>query len=200
MKRLLGITTLALALVAVSAPRASAWTNVNFGVGLNFSWQSANTNWFWGAIRNGPVGVEPDWSGAHGPGCRRNGGFYGAPAGFAGPVDYGAAGAYGAPAGYGPAASGVPGPGWVAPNPAPTNQEPPAKKDGKDNKDNKDNNDQVQRTLYSAYYQSAYPQAGYNYGAYAPAYSYSPAYYYGAGYYPYGGGYYQQVPSYWQGR
>ena len=175
MKKLLGIGTLALALTALATPRASAWSNFHFGVGLDISYQAGNNCFLWGLFRNGPTGFEPgNW--AYGPGP----GFF--PNGFGGPAP--------APAyGYGdPGYAAAPAPGWTAPPPRP--QPPPAKKD------NKGDSDQA-RTMYSSSYyqavsypQASYPQAGYNYGQ---------AYPYGGSYYPYGAGSYYHAPSYWYG-
>jgi hypothetical protein len=170
MRKLLSISTVALALVAVSAPRASAWSNFHFGIGMDVSLQGGNNCLLWGAFRSGPAGCETPlpcfagpWAGA---------GYW--PAFGDGP-DYGGVSYHGGES----AVPGAQAPSWVAPNPSPSGREPPAKKGSKNNKDD---NDQV-RTLYPAAY---YPQAGYPagaYGYYAPAYS-SPAY--------------LPAPSYWR--
>jgi hypothetical protein len=167
MKKLLGIAALALVLAAVSAPRASAWTNFHFGVGLDISYQAGNNNFMWGLFRNGPAGYETPL----GPGCGAGAcagypGYGYGPAAFAAPV-YG-----GAPVVNGQA------PNWVAP---PPNPQPPAK----DKKAT--DSDTVRTTVPAAYYQTT--PAPYGYGAYTPSY-------YGTGYYPYSTGY-SQAPSYW---
>jgi hypothetical protein len=164
MKKLLGISMMALVLAAVSAPRASAWANFNFGVGLNLSFQSANNCWLWGAIRNGPTGMEgSNWAYGPAPGL---GGMCATPyynAGYAYP--YGAA--VTAPA---PAVTTAPAPTWVAPAPTPG-----AKKDNA-----------PAGTQRSSYFQPvAYPGAntyaptGYSAYPQSPAYFQAPSYWYG---------------------
>jgi hypothetical protein len=55
MKRFLMGCTLAVALLAMSEQKASAWSKFNFGVGLNIGWEKADNSWLWGFYRNGPV-------------------------------------------------------------------------------------------------------------------------------------------------
>jgi hypothetical protein len=181
MKRLLGFGMLALALSAVSAPRASAWTNVHFGVGLNFSYQGGNNTSLWGLWRNGPTGAEgSDW--AFGPQAP----FYKCL------PPYGNHGM-----GYGPAAMGAPPvgePGWTAPPPA------PAKKDEKNEKKDGEQTGTGRATSFQAV---AYPHTYYAAPSYPstpaqPAYSYAPASYYTPPSYGWAGSYYQPQ-EYYQG-
>jgi hypothetical protein len=178
MKKLLGIGALALALVAVSAPKASAWTNFHFGIGLDISYQAGNNCFLWGLWRNGPAGNETPLGPCFGccpgyPGC------FGYGAAFAGPV-------YGGPIYADPAYAGAPAgmngqnSNWVAP---PPNPQPPTNKDKK-----KNSNEPTATTVPASYYQpvGSYPTAPYSYGAYT-----QPGYY--------GNGYFQ-APSYWYGR
>lgn len=46
---------LALGLLACPQQQADAWIKVQFGVGLNFSFESGNNSWFWGAFNNGQI-------------------------------------------------------------------------------------------------------------------------------------------------
>ncbi len=55
MKKLLGLGVVALGLALVSIQEASAWSNVKFGVGLNFQWQAANNAVGKHLWRNGPT-------------------------------------------------------------------------------------------------------------------------------------------------
>jgi hypothetical protein len=192
MKKLLGIATLALACVAVSTPRASAWSNFHFGVGLDLSYQGAGNCVLWGLWRGSNVdGSVPPCFGSNG---------------YAAGYGYGAPGYDGAVVGDGhgypgyPAVGGQTPPGWVAPAPTPGGQPAPDKKDnGKKNDD-----DQARAMQRAAYY---YQAAGYtqNPGAAQPynyygQYPYPAAYPYGAGSYPYGASYYQTPSYWWQGR
>jgi hypothetical protein len=154
---------LALTLAAVAAPRAHAWAKFNFGVGLNLSYEAANNCWLWGALRNGPTGVEyPNW--ANGSIFDHNG-------------NYGN-GLYNSnvPPGYGyPAGPGDP--SWTPPAPTP----------GKDGKGA--NPDNTKKTSYFqpvAYPYADYGQGGYSSGSpsyYAWPYNYgyyqAPSYWYG---------------------
>src|SRR4051812_21402178 len=54
MKRFLVACSLALALTALAEQKASAWSKFNFNVGLNVSYEAAETNFLWGAFRSGP--------------------------------------------------------------------------------------------------------------------------------------------------
>jgi hypothetical protein len=203
MKKLLGLSMVALALTAVSAPRASAWCNTHFSVGLNWSYQSGNNSWLWGALRNGPAGPEgSDW--AFGPPSL----FYGKCGGYGngyGP-GFGPGPAFGAVYGGGPEMigsapppimNGAPAPSWTAPAPTPG----PSKKDEK-----KDGNEQAGSGRTASYHPVAYPHASYpavSYPApsyqpaYQPAYQYAPASYYTPSYYQYGS--YYQPEEYYQG-
>jgi hypothetical protein len=186
MKKLLGLSVLALTLVAVTGQKASAWTNFNFGVGLNLSWQAGNNSCCWGLWNNGPVGVEGAGPGYWGPqkpfGCCNggNGGYpgcYGG-AGFAGGYPY--AQAQGTMPGVEP---------WVAP--APSTKEP----------SKEENSRAAGRVPYQtvAYGQYTYPAAGYTYGAYVPAYNYPQTYNWGPPASMNYGSYYQPVETYFQG-
>lgn len=95
MKRVVMMGVLALALVAVSEQKASAWHKFGFSVGMNISAEKADNNLLWGAYRNGPHPFAPN--NGHGPGSEYthdfkhgNGNGYGngygnAPAGYPAP-------------------------------------------------------------------------------------------------------------------
>jgi hypothetical protein len=55
MKRFVTVCTLALAILAASEQKASAWKKFGFNVGLNIAAESADNNLLWGAFRDGPV-------------------------------------------------------------------------------------------------------------------------------------------------
>jgi hypothetical protein len=55
MKKLLAMSVLALAAVAVSGRPAQAWSNWKFNVGLNLQYQGADNSVLWGLFRGGPV-------------------------------------------------------------------------------------------------------------------------------------------------
>jgi hypothetical protein len=193
MKKLLGISTLALALLAASEQKAKAWCNFNFGVGMNLGWQSGN-NSFLGIIKNGPVGVE-----GAGPGYITRGGGQGHGGGGMTMVSPNYGGGFGAP-GFGGPGFGGPGfgapvmdPGaqaWTAPAPTPSNNEPPKEQSFRGN---------LRPVPYQAVsYPQTYYTPTYNYGN-QPAYSgYSYAPYNYAPAYPTYGNYYQPE-SYYQG-
>src|SRR5262245_21970186 len=54
MKRFLVASILALGLMAWSPNEASAWSKFNFNIGLNISYEAADTNFLWGLFRSGP--------------------------------------------------------------------------------------------------------------------------------------------------
>src|SRR5690348_14853240 len=54
MKRFLAIYLAALAVVAMSQTKASAWSKCNFNIGLHISRESADNSLLWGLYRNGP--------------------------------------------------------------------------------------------------------------------------------------------------
>ena len=59
MKKLIGMSVVALAITLISMQEASAWSNIKFGVGMNFQWQTGNNGigkHFW---RNGPLPGQP---------------------------------------------------------------------------------------------------------------------------------------------
>ncbi len=68
MKKLLGLTVAA-AVLAMVPQQASAWSNIKFGVGLNFEASCGNNNLLWGTFVNGQV---PGYGGGYG-------GYYEAP-------------------------------------------------------------------------------------------------------------------------
>lgn len=94
MKRFLSVGLLALGVVFASQRPAHAWINAKFSVGLNWSWQSANNSFLWGAWQSGPshggfIGGDYGYPG-YGGGYLFDGGmatpsYYGAPAAPADP-------------------------------------------------------------------------------------------------------------------
>ncbi len=72
MRKLFTMSVLALTLVLVSSQQASAWSNIKFGVGMNFHWQTGDNNLLWGVFRNGqipgPGPYGPMYGGGHGGG------------------------------------------------------------------------------------------------------------------------------------
>jgi hypothetical protein len=59
MKKILLAGMLAICLIAASQQQASAWHNVQFGIGLNWCHQSGGNNFMWGMIKGGqPPGPE----------------------------------------------------------------------------------------------------------------------------------------------
>jgi hypothetical protein len=172
-KKFLTIGALALGLAAVSQQEASAWIKCNFSVGLNWSWESGNNSFLWGAWTSGQVpGYPTDAYNGH----------HAAPSPYAGMM--GGAVPYADHGGYAPHG----GSGFVAPPPGQT-PEPPTHKNGSTS------------APASAYYGSnGYQPVGYYQtpASYYQAPSYgTPSYgHYGSqGSYGYG----SQVPSYWYG-
>jgi hypothetical protein len=55
MKRFVTVCTLALAILALSGQKASAWKKFGFNIGMNIAAESADNNYLWGAFRDGPV-------------------------------------------------------------------------------------------------------------------------------------------------
>ena len=62
MKKILVTGLLAMAVIAASHQRASAWVNARLGLGVNLGWQSGDHHWFCGAWQSGPL---PGGSGHH---------------------------------------------------------------------------------------------------------------------------------------
>jgi hypothetical protein len=105
MKKIVALSVMALAVLALSGQKASAWSNIKFGVGLNLSYTGGGNNFLWGAYKSQqppaqgygavpppvPGGIPPAMPGAFGPG------FGGYGPGFGGGFDggYGAQGAAG---------------------------------------------------------------------------------------------------------
>ncbi len=175
MKKFLTIGALALGLAAFSQQEASAWIKCNFSIGLNWSWEAGNNNYFWGMIRTGQVpGYPTDYQqSAHVPTPSPYAGMMGA----APPMVYG----------DGHAPHGAPG---FTP-PPPQTVEPPAGKAPAQ-----------PTTTTSQYYNTGYQPVGYQAPSYYQAPNYNtPSYnYYGyQGYYGYGSYSNHQVPSYWYG-
>jgi hypothetical protein len=59
MKKLFGLSVVALAITLISMQEASAWSNIKFGAGFNFQWQTGNNGigkHFW---RSGPLPGQP---------------------------------------------------------------------------------------------------------------------------------------------
>jgi hypothetical protein len=186
---------LALSIAAVSGQQASAWYKVGFSAGVNFTWESGNNSYLWGAWRSGNIPGHPTdlptWV-SHYPqsnsaiagGGGFGGGFGGDFSGMNGGIPYG----HGAPNGGDPGYTG----------PQPQSKEPPMDKKGGDNNGGNGNNGSVSRpasasTGYNGYQPVGYQYQAPNYSYQAPAYS---GYNYGYGYGSYG---YSQVPSYWYG-
>jgi len=165
MKRLLGVSVLALVLAAVAAPRADAWANFHLGVGFDLSYQSGNNRWLWGLLRNGPTGVEyPNW--AYGPIFDQWGNFGGLNSNVPPPGYYGGYPAHDAAS---PGVTDTP-PSWTAPAPTPGKSTTP--------------NSGQKSTYFQpvAYPYADYSQFGYSYGApsyYGAAYYQAPSYWYG---------------------
>lgn len=57
MKNLLFVGALALSCACLSGEQANAWINSNFGMGLNWSWQSGGNSALWGLFRDGQPGA-----------------------------------------------------------------------------------------------------------------------------------------------
>lgn len=172
MKKLFFAGLLALSFLATSQQQAAAWVKINFGVGLNFSYESGNNSWFWGAFNNGqvpgyPTNVPVGLHYGHG-----FGGYYGGydMGGYYGGYDQGYYGG-----GYG----GHHQQGG----------------DKKQEQGNKQDDNQVRRSGngYVSYQPVSY-QPSYYYQQ--PSYYSQPNYYYPS--YGYGYGYYS-APSYWYG-
>lgn len=107
MKKVLAIGLLTVALAAASQQEASAWVKWNFSAGINFSYESGNNSWLWGAFKNGQV-----------PGYPTDG-YYTGPCGAANSFGCPPGGAsYGMPYNFGYAAAPTSG-DWQAPAPAP---------------------------------------------------------------------------------
>ena len=70
---------LAVGALTASQQTADAWFNWKFSAGVNMQWASANNNWLWGALRDGPPPGEFGGGYGHGynPGCVN--GFPGGP-------------------------------------------------------------------------------------------------------------------------
>ncbi len=68
MKKFLAAGALALAVVALSQQQAPAWVNCQFGVGVNWHYQSGGNNFCWGVFRNGQPPGAPDCVNC-GPNC-----------------------------------------------------------------------------------------------------------------------------------
>ena len=70
MIKLFGMSVVASTMTLISMQEASAWSNLKFGVGLNFQWQSANNAVGKHLWRNGPLPgqmpVAPYYGGGHG--------------------------------------------------------------------------------------------------------------------------------------
>jgi hypothetical protein len=73
-KKILVLGVMAVALLAVSQQRASAWIKCNFSIGLNFSFESGNNCWFWGLFQNGQAPGYPTDVSCHG--CCPSAGAY----------------------------------------------------------------------------------------------------------------------------
>lgn len=54
MKRMMAMGILALAVIAATGQRASAWHKFGFGIGMNIGWESGGNSLLWGAWRSGP--------------------------------------------------------------------------------------------------------------------------------------------------
>ncbi len=54
MKRFLATFVAALAILASSQNKASAWSKCNFNIGLHFSREAADNSFLWGLYRSGP--------------------------------------------------------------------------------------------------------------------------------------------------
>jgi len=54
MKRFLATIVAALAILAISQNKASAWSKCNFNIGLHFSREAADNSFLWGLYRSGP--------------------------------------------------------------------------------------------------------------------------------------------------
>src|SRR5262245_65611734 len=76
MKRFLVACSMALATMAVSNQRASAWHKCSFNIGLNIACEGAENNLLWGLYRNGPHPFAQAQGGYGGGGY---GGGYGGP-------------------------------------------------------------------------------------------------------------------------
>jgi hypothetical protein len=183
-KKFLIISALALGLAAVVEQEASAWIKCNFSVGLNWSWESGNNSFLWGAWTSGQVPGWPTdaWNGTH-----ANPSPYTMMGG--GPVVYGDHGGYPPPGPHGDN-------GFVAPPPGQT-AEPPAGKGG-------GTPPPPQPTTTGQYGTNGYQPVGYYQApaSYYQAPNYSTpsyGYYGGQGYYGYGSYGNYQVPSYWYG-
>ncbi len=87
MKRFLVACAAVAALLAVADQKASAWTKFNFNVGLNMSYETADTNLLWGLFRSGPhpfaqQGQDPYGYGGYWNGGHANAGQGGANYGY----------------------------------------------------------------------------------------------------------------------
>ena len=80
MKHFLVACSAALALMATTEQKASAWSKWNFNIGMNISHEAAENNCLWGLFRNGPY---PFAGGGGGFGGPAYGGFDGHAGGFA---------------------------------------------------------------------------------------------------------------------
>lgn len=70
MRKILATGLAALAIVALATPHASAWLNVQVGVGVNFGWQCGGNDWCWGLWHCGDLPYDHDHHHPH---------FYAAP-------------------------------------------------------------------------------------------------------------------------
>ncbi|MGF1580140.1 MAG: hypothetical protein ACFCD0_12325 [Gemmataceae bacterium] len=55
MKKFYVLALVACALVVASEQRASAWSNIKFGAGVNLHWQTGDNTLLWGLFRSGQV-------------------------------------------------------------------------------------------------------------------------------------------------
>ena len=66
MKKLLAIGVIALTIIVLSTPTASAWINFKAGIGANLSFQGGGNNFAWGLWRGGqPPGQDQFGYGQH---------------------------------------------------------------------------------------------------------------------------------------
>jgi hypothetical protein len=55
MKKLLGMSLLALAMTCLSQQQAQAWSKFHFGAGFNLDWEAGGNSFGWGLYRGGPA-------------------------------------------------------------------------------------------------------------------------------------------------
>lgn len=55
MKKTLALGLAALALLACSQQKASAWSKFNFGIGANIGWEGGGNSVLWGVLKGGPT-------------------------------------------------------------------------------------------------------------------------------------------------